>query len=155
MSELLSASAEVVRMATDADEQALLLRNLEVLAPRLDLDAGLNLGGLSPQPELHVYDLGLRVMSLAKEQKNLDVVYSWCALLLNFWGWMPQEPAYSTAAIEKEYLPQMREIWNAHDFSNHTPWHPTLTVHPLGTKWFSDEHNNLIRQFFAGTAFDS
>lgn len=146
---LLTNSAQVVGASQlEPGEASNLLGNLEGLAPRLELDAGVDLGGIAQGRELHVFDLGMTVMRLAQSQQEASVVYDWLAFLLNFWSHMPQTEAYSSAVIEQVYFPSMRELWNANDFSAHKPLHATLTVYPDGKNWFDDEHNALIRRFF-------
>ncbi len=124
--------------------------NLEALPERLELDTAIAPTGAAPAEPIHVYELGAETMALAASRGRADLVYDWCAFLLGFWSHMPTTEDYAADRIASDWFPKMRAAFDAVDTTNHQPRHRSLTLRPDGhPSWFTDEHNALIRAFFA------
>lgn len=101
--------------------------------------------------ELHVYELRVACMQKAQQAGSAELVYSWCAFLLNFWSHMPQ-PGYAADEVARDWFPPMRSLLASIDRRAIRPRHATLALHEDGKpEWFELAHSELIRQFFATT----
>ena len=87
-------------------------------------------------------------MSCASSSGRPDLVYDWCAFLLNFWSHMPDEDGYESTYIREHWIPLMQTQMSGIDHTKIEPKHPTLTLYPDGSEWFEEEHNSLVQSFF-------
>lgn len=151
--ELLKESIKIIHNANiDMHLQKNLIWNLENIPEQYQFDAGnfpvtendtdFNYESINP------YDLGLCVCNEAEKQSEINLIYNWSAFLLNFWN---EYFADSTNLedLKRNSLLKLKEKFQSHTFENYQPIHVTLTMYIEGSKWFTDEQNELIKWFYS------
>lgn len=150
ITDLLTSSIRLWESEADTLTRARCLTTLARLPDLCQLDAGAPDVSVSPDVQpLHVYAAATATMELAQERQRPELIYAWAAFLLNFLRHMSDGEDYDAASIQDRWFEPMRKALASIGPATQSPPHRTLTLYPEGKDWFDDEHNALIRSFFA------
>ncbi len=105
--------------------------------------------------KMNPYEIGNIVVKEAAKENKDRFIYDWAAFLLNFWGkdlgYFTEENIGNVEKVKKDYLQDIKDLYQQRDFSNYKPLHASLTLYSPNSdelnSWFSEEQQELMKWF--------